>query len=134
MDAIQDAVKTAVEELLGRASGPLHFRLIMQPIVAALLAIKAGKRDADAGEPAFLWELFTRPEQRSRLVASAWKDIGKIFIVALVLDTAYQLIVVRSFHLVQTLIVGTVLAILPYALLRGPVARLMRGRGRGPQR
>jgi hypothetical protein len=134
MDAIQDAVRTAVGDFLGRASGPMHLRLILQPIIAAFLAIKAMKRDADAGEPPFLWELFTRPDQRARLVESAWRDIGKIFIVAIVLDTAYQFLVLRSFHIVQTLIVGIVLAILPYLLVRGPVARLVRGRGRGPGR
>jgi hypothetical protein len=134
MDAIQQALSQAVEQLLGRASGPLHFRLILQPMVAAFLAFKAGKRDAAAGEPAFLWELFTRPEERSRLLRSAWKDIGKILIVALVLDTAYQLLVFRSFHVVQALIVGLVLAILPYALLRGPITRLLRGRDLGDRR
>jgi hypothetical protein len=128
MDAIQQAVRSAVEELLGRSSGPLHFRLILQPMVAAFLAFKAGKRDAAAGEPAFLWELFNRPEERSRLLRSAWMDIGKIFTVALVLDTVYQLIVFRTVHIVQALIVGVVLAILPYVLLRGPVTRVLRGR------
>ena len=129
MDAIQQAVRSAVEELLGRSSGPLHFRLILQPIVAAFLAFKAGRRDATTGEPAFLWDLLTRPEDRSRLLRSAWMDIGKIFTVALVLDTIYQLIVFRTVHIVQTLIVGVVLAILPYVLLRGPVTRFLRGRG-----
>jgi len=131
MDAIQQAVSRAIEELLGRAGGPLHFRLIMQPIVAAILAFKAGKRDAAAGQPAFLWGLFTNAEERSRLLRSGWKDISKIFIVALVLDIAYQFIVFRTIHVVQALIVGIILAILPYTLLRGPVMRLLRGRGHG---
>lgn len=128
MDAIQQAFGSAVEQLLGRASGPLHFRLIIQPLVAAFLAFKAGKHDAAAGAPAFLWEFFTRPDERARLARSGWKDVSKIFIVALVLDAIYQLIVFHTVHVIQALIVGIVLAILPYALLRGPVTRLMRSR------
>ena len=127
MDTIQQAVSQAVEQLLGRASGPLHLRLVLQPIVAAFLAFKAGRRDAAAGEPAFLWGLFSRPEERSRMLGTAWKDVGKIFVIALVLDTVYQLIAFRTVHLVQALIVGIVLAILPYSLLRGPFKRLASG-------
>jgi len=134
MDVIQESLSRAVGELLGRASGPLHLRLILQPIVATFLAFKAGKRDAATGEPAFLWGLFTRPEERGRLLRSAWKDLGKILIVALVLDTAYQFIVLHTFHLLQTLIVGIVLAILPYTLFRGPFNRVMRGQGHGEAR
>ncbi len=96
MDTIQHAVSQAVEQLLGRAGGPLHLRLFLQPIVAAFLAYKAGRRDAAAGEPAFLWGLFSHPEERSRMLGSAWKDVGKIFVIALALDTVYQLIVFRT--------------------------------------
>jgi len=123
---MSDILTTAVEELLGRASGPMHFRLIMQPLMATFLAFKAAKRDAAEGRPAFLLEFFRNPAERGRLVASAWGDLSKIFIVALVLDTIYQLAVLHSFKIVQTLLVAVVLAIVPYVLFRGPFTRLLR--------
>jgi hypothetical protein len=41
--------------LIGREHGPLAFRLVLQPKVAALLAIRAGVRDAKAGRPPHGW-------------------------------------------------------------------------------
>jgi hypothetical protein len=39
------------EMLIGREHGPLAFRIIIQPMVAAFLAIRTGLRDARAGRP-----------------------------------------------------------------------------------
>jgi hypothetical protein len=127
---ITDQLREAVDQLLGRASGPMHFRLIMQPLMATFLAFKAGRADAAAGRPAFLWEFFRNPTERGRLLGSAWKDLSKILLVAVLLDTIYQIIVLKEFHPLQTLIVAFVLAVLPYTLFRGPFARLFRARGR----
>jgi hypothetical protein len=91
MDGITEVLQRTVEQLLGRSSGPLHFRLILQPIIASTIAIKAGLKDARQGQPPFLWALFTRAAERKRLMRSGWKDIGKVFIIALLMDTAYQL-------------------------------------------
>ena len=131
MDAIGELVSRGVEELLGRASGPLHMRLVFMPTVVAILAIRAGLRDARAGEPAFLWALLSRRAERGRLMRSAAKDIGRIFLVAVVLDTVYQLVFLGAWHPGQMLIVAVACAIVPYALIRGPamrLARLFRGR------
>lgn len=127
MEAISEILNRAIEQLLGRTSGPLHVRLLIQPIVATILAIRAGLRDAREGKPAFFWTILTSPEERQILIHSGWKDIGKLFIVAIVLDTIYQLIVIRGFYVVQALIVAIVIAVLPYTLLRGLVTRLTRG-------
>jgi len=116
-----------VEQLLGRASGPMHFRLVLQPIMAAIFAIRSGLKDAREGQPAYFWDLLTNPAERRRALQSGWKDIGKIFILAIVLDAVYQFIELHAFHVGQTLIVAVVLAIVPYLLIRGPVTRLARG-------
>jgi hypothetical protein len=68
----------------------LHFRLVIMPTVVAILAIRAGLKDAREGRPAFLWAILTNPAERRELFRSALKDVGKIFTVAVVLDTAYQ--------------------------------------------
>jgi len=126
VDAILEIVNRAVEQLIGRASGPLQFRLFVMPTVVTILAIRAGLKDAREGRPAFLWGIISNPtERRSRLLAG-WKDITRIFVVAMVLDTAYQLMVFRAFYVVQALIVAVVCAIVPYVLFRGPATRLAR--------
>ena len=127
MDTFLELLRRTVDELLGRASGPLHFRLLIQPTVAAFLAVRAGMRDARTGQPAFLWEVITNKDARGQLLRSGWKDVGKVFLIALVLDTVYQLIALRAVRPLQTLIVAVALAIVPYVLIRGPVTRLTRG-------
>jgi hypothetical protein len=114
------------EMLIGRADGPLTFRLIFQPTVAAILAIRAGLRDAREDRPPyFFWAVFSNPARRPELLRLLWKDVGKVFIVALVLDVIYELIVHHWVYPGQALIVAIVLAIIPYLLIRGPVTRIM---------
>src|SRR3954470_20053824 len=115
------------ENLIGRASGPMNFRLIVQPLVASLLAIRAGVRDARHGRPAFLWAALSNPAYRPELLHQGWKDVGKVFILALVLDSIYQLIVHRGVFFLELLVTAIVLAIVPYVLLRGPINRIVRG-------
>ena len=112
MDAISEILSRGVEQLLGRASGPLHLRLVIMPTVVTVLAIRAGLRDARDGQPAFLWGIIANPTERRMRLLAAWKDITRIFIVAMVLDTVYQLIVLRAFFVMQALIVAVACAII----------------------
>ena len=127
MEAVNEVVSRAVTELLGRSSGPLHFRLVMQPIVSIILAVRAGLRDAREGRPAFLWTILTDKSSRQEFLRSGWKDISKIFLIAMVLDTIYQAIALHRFSLIQALIVAIVVAVIPYALVRGPARRIAGG-------
>ncbi len=121
---MDEILRRVWENLIGRSSGPMHFRLILQPAVATFLAIRAGLADAREGRPAFLWAAITNPAYRRELLRDGWKDVGKVFSLAAVLDAIYQLIVHRGVYLGELLIVATVLAIVPYVLVRGPVNRM----------
>jgi hypothetical protein len=123
---MEDILRRVWDNLAARVTGPMSFRLIMQPLVASGFAIWSGVKDARAGRPAFLWTTITDPAQRSLLLREAWKDVGKVFILAAVLDAIYQLIVHRGVYILEMLIVAAVLAALPYVLIRGPVTRLVR--------
>ena len=126
MDLFTDIFKRGYEQLHGRLSGPMQFRLVIQPIVAAFLAIRAGVRDAREGRPPFLWALITVSLERRERWRSAWKDIRRVFFFAVAIDAIYQLIELRAFYIVQAIIVAFVLAIIPYAILRGIVTRVTR--------
>ncbi len=123
---MEEALRRAWENLLGRSDGPLHFRLILQPAMAILFAIRAGLRDARQGQPPFLWEVFSNPAQRRELFRQAWKDVGTVFIVALVIDAIYQLIMHSSIFVLELFMTAAILALLPYALVRGLVTRVAR--------
>ena len=126
MEVIQEIFERGWEQLTGRDSGPLHLRFVIQPLIAALLAIRAGLRDARTGQPPIGWALLHLPSERRRLIRSGWKDISAPFIIAIVLDGIYQVIVFHAFYIFQALIIAFVLAVIPYALLRGATNRLTR--------
>ncbi len=110
--------------LIGREHGPLHFRLVVQPLVAVALAIRVGLRDAREGRPPyFFWSAFTQKARGPELLRLAWKDVGKVLIAAFVLDVIYELIVWHWVYPTQAIIVALALAVLPYFLVRGPVTR-----------
>jgi len=123
MDAILDTLTRTFEQLIARADGPLHFRLVVMPTVVTILAIRAHLRDVKEGNPIFFGAFVTSPTERRRLFRSGLKDFGRVFVIACVLDTVYQLMALRSFHPGQMLIVAVMCAIVPYFLVRGPITR-----------
>jgi hypothetical protein len=131
-----DEVITRVwQNLLDRVTGPMSFRVVMQPAVAALLAVRSGLQDARQGKPVFLWGLMTVDRiTRRTMLRGAWKTVAKVFIFAVVLDVIYQIIVQRFVYPGETLLVAVLFAIVPYVAVRGIVNRLYRGRdARRPQ-
>ena len=62
------------ENLLGRLDGPLTFRLILQPLTAAIIAIRAGIKDARTGHPVYGWAVLTNPVGRKELLREGWKE------------------------------------------------------------
>ena len=123
---MEDLIARGWEGLVSRVGGPLTFRLILQPTMAALLAVLAGLRDARTGRPPYLWTLLTDPAQRVDLLREGWRSIARVFVVAVLMDLVYEWIVGRWFYPLETLIVAVVLAIVPYLVIRGPVNRIAR--------
>jgi hypothetical protein len=114
------------QHLIARVTGPMKFRLVLQPAMALFLAIRDGLKDAREGRPAYFWALFSDQEDRLALLKDGWKSVGKVFILAMVLDAIYQIIELRWFYPGQAVLVAIILAIMPYLLLRGPVNRIAR--------
>jgi hypothetical protein len=102
----------------------MKFRLVLQPAMALFLAIRDGLKDAREGRPAYFWALFSDREHRWAMLKDGWKAVGKVFILAMVLDTIYQIIELRWFYPGQAVLVAIILAIMPYLLLRGPINRI----------
>ena len=121
-----DLLSQTWQEITARPDGPLAMRFYLQPLMATLLAVRDGVKDAREARPAYLWAVLSTPEHRRELLRSGWRSIGKVFLIALVLDVVYQLLVLRGLRPLEGLIVAVTLAIVPYALVRGPVNRLVR--------
>ena len=122
---MEEALRQAWDNLFGRVDGPMSFRLIIQPIVATFLAIRAGWTDAREGRPIFFWTLARDPTQTRVMLKNLWRIAGKVFLVALVLDAIYQIIVPHWIYPVQALIVATLLALVPCVVVRAVGNRIV---------
>jgi hypothetical protein len=114
------------EDLIGRVHGPLTLRLLLQPTIAIFFAVRAGVRDARQDRAPYFWALLNNPVHRREMLREGWRDVGKIFVIAVVLDIIYQLIVIRWVYPGETLVVAAALALLPYLVVRGLVTRIVR--------
>lgn len=108
-----------------RLTGPMALRFVVQPIVATLLGIRDGLRDAKAGEPPFIYDIVMSPKDRKRQAASGWKGIGKGVIVGVVLDAVIQFLMLGTVYPGAALIVGIGLMGLPYSVARGITNRVV---------
>jgi hypothetical protein len=119
---------------IARITGPMKFRIVLQPAMAAFFAVRSGIADARRSTSPYLAKFLSEPAERAALAESGWKDIGAVFILAVVLDVVYQFIVSHRVNPVDAFAVAVVLAIVPYVILRGLVTRFVRRRvHNGPQ-
>jgi len=121
-----------VQEMIGRIDGPMKFRLLLQPAVAVFFALRDGRRDARGGAKPFAWALFTAPGDRRALVKDGWKGIGKVFVVAVLLDLVYQYLAIHGFRPLQAALTAALVALIPYLLVRGLANRALRSHQGGP--
>ena len=120
---MEDTLARIWEHLVGRLTGPLTFRVLLQPTMSTLFAVRDGLRDARARQPPFLWTILGSPDDRRRLIRDGLLAIGKLILMALVVDFVYQLVVFRRLYPVEAIDVAFLLAVVPYFVIRGPVNR-----------
>ena len=122
---MRDMLMRILMNVTDRVGGPMTFRIVLQPMMAALLAIIAGVKDARTGRPPYFWTILTDPGQRADLVREGWKSIARVFFLAIIMDVIYQVIVLRWVYPFEVILVAILLAVVPYLLIRGPVNRLV---------
>src|ERR1700733_14854942 len=123
---MDDVITRVSENLIARVTGPMKFRLLLQPSMAIFFAIREGLKDARDGKPPYFWGCLTDRSDRKAMLKDGWKSIGKVFVLAVVLDIVYQLIEHRwRVYPGEAILVAIILAIVPYLLVRGPVNRIV---------
>lgn len=123
MDGFWDRI---LDNLTARITGPMHFRIFMQPAMALFLGIRDGLKDAHEGKPAYFWALCTGSSGRTELLRGGTKSVARVLILAIILDAIYQLIELHWFYPGESIIVAVLLAFIPYLFIRGPVNRIAR--------
>jgi hypothetical protein len=124
--SVEEVITRFLGNLHDRVGGPMSLRLILQPTIAALFAIRAGLQDARTGRPPYFRAILTDPMHRGDLLREGWKAITKVFVMAVVIDAIYQFVQLGWFYPGEALTVAFTLACIPYLLIRGPVGRLAR--------
>ncbi len=78
-------------EWFGRLGGPLNLRLLLQPTIAAIFGYRDGAKDAANGAPPYFWNATqVAPEERKTMIRHGWESVGKVFVIAIVLDIERQ--------------------------------------------
>ena len=119
-----------LEHLLARLTGPMHFRLILQPLVAIALGIRDGLKDARAGRPPFVTDLIVRPEGRKRQLKRALQALIKPLVIAIILDAVAQYLMLGTIYPGAAVFVGVMIMAIPYSLARGLTNRIVSARTR----
>ena len=118
------------EDLPRRLTGPGRFRFILQPLVAILLGVRAGRADALAGRPPFILAVLAHPQHRRQMLAETARALANIVLVGVLLDAVSQWLILGVAHPGAAIVVGPVLIGLPYAVARALSNRLAQLRGR----
>lgn len=111
-------------DIAARPGGPMTFRFVLQPCMAALAAFHDGRTDARLGRSPYLWTILTERGQGGGRLREGVIATSRIVLLGFAMDAIYQATVLGTFYPGEMLLISVLLAFLPYVLLRGPFARL----------
>ena len=121
-----DEIFTRVwQDLVARTTGPMWFRLILQPLVAVVFGVRAGLRNARSSPsgshhpPKSL-----DPAYRRAMFRQGLHDVGIMLGAGVALDAIFQLIALRAIYPGEAVLVAFLLVAVPYQIVRTVVARL----------
>jgi hypothetical protein len=119
-------------DILARFSGPGRFRFIIQPLMAVVIGIRDGRRDAREGRPPFLLALVSGGRHKKDLLRGAFASVRNLVAIAIILDVISQYLIFREIHPGAALLVGPLLIAVPYALSRAFANRISQRAPRTP--
>lgn len=126
MSELQELLSRMWTDLLARPGGPFAFRLILQPLMAILFAVRDGYRDARTGRSPYAWTMLHDPGRRRGRLVEGVKATVKVVLLGVAIDTAYQFRVLGRFYPGEALGFALLLGFVPYLLIRGPADRVVR--------
>jgi len=118
---------TIARDLTGKG----QVRLFVQPILATLLGVRVGVRDAKLGKQPFFQRLVLSKEERHRDVfRESLRDGALPICVAVIVDGILQRLTLGYIRPVAALVVGAILAWTPFVVARALANRAWRRRHR----
>ena len=114
-------------QLMERPDGPMAFRFILQPSMAALAAFFRVRKDARVGRAPYFWTVLRNPQERVTWLREGLNATARIILLGLIMDAIYQIIVLARFYPVEAVIIAVLLGFVPYLLFRVVLTRILRG-------
>lgn len=108
-------------DLTGRGmfGGRFQIRLILQPLLAFLLGVRFGLRDAKEGKRAFFMRLVEAQHDRWPILREGLRDAIVPLFIAFVIDGILQRIINGHVRPLAAVVVGALLVFLPFVIGRG---------------
>jgi hypothetical protein len=122
-DITIDTFECVLRNMIDRR-GALSFRFILQPSMAAIVAVYDGLKDARHGRSPYLWTILRNPRKRIGRLREGLNATARIILLCVVMDAIYQVLELKTFHPNEVLIVALLLAFVPYLVIRGFVTRV----------
>ena len=113
-------------DLIERPDGPMRFRFVLQPLMATIVAIRDGLKDARSGRSPYFATVLANQQERIGRLREGLNATARIIALGLVMDVIYQAVVFKTFYPDQALVVALVLAFVPYLIIRSVIARIWR--------
>ena len=118
--------RSFIDDIPKRMSGPGRFRLITQPLIAAVLGSRSGFADARSGRPPFISAVLFKRDRRRELLKSGFNHLVNLLLMSILLDSVFQWMIFGSSHPGAAVVVGPVLVAAPYCFARALANRFMR--------
>lgn len=113
-------------DILERPGGPMTFRFVLQPIMAAIAATHDGIKDAHLGRSPYFRTVLSNPAERGGRLREGLLSIARLILLGFGMDALYQWRVLGTFYPVEAILITLILAVIPYLILRGPICRIAR--------
>lgn len=121
-----DVLDRVWQNIVARPGGPMTFRFVLQPAMAAIAALRDGIVDARLDRTPYLSAIVRGVEGRGSRLWEGIVSTARILILGVVMDVVYQLVFLGEFYPGEASVIAVLLAFVPYALLRGPMGRIAR--------
>jgi len=131
MSEVEELLSRMWTDLIARPRGPLEFRFLLQPLVAALLAVRDGVVDFRTGRPPYAWTLLHDPGRRRERLREGVRATFRVVLLGVAIDALYQFKVHGTVYPGEALGIALLLGFVPYLLIRGPADRIARRRRGG---
>ena len=90
MSELQGLLSRLWADLVARPAGPLEFRFLLQPLIAAVFAVRDGVSDARARRSPYFWTLVHDPAHRRERFGEGVRATVRVVLLGVAIDALYQ--------------------------------------------